>query len=322
MNDMPVVSVVVPVLDGEAWIERSLQSALSQSLSAFEVLVVDDGSTDATAAIVARLAAADRRIRPLRTGGQFGPAAARNVALDAARGEWVTFLDADDRFHPQRLERMLEAAREERAMLLADNQQVLSEGGQSEGLLWPWVTQRMRVDATAWALRNQWCGEDRFGYGYAKVMVRRELLESPRLRMRPELRLLEDYHFVLALLRRGHELLLLPEPMYDYTARNQSSSRGATAETVLTAALRAGEEVMREVEPGPLRSALAQQQASVEWRAVRFQVLGRLKARDALGASRLIARCPSALPYVLQSVREALVRRARGLRGRLALERG
>ncbi|HYF44205.1 MAG TPA: glycosyltransferase family 2 protein [Ramlibacter sp.] len=310
----PAVSVVVPVFNGQAWIERSLRSALAQTSRSLEVIVTDDGCTDNTPAILATLASQERRVRLLRTSGRLGPAAARNLALDAARGTWIAFLDADDRFHPERLERLLAAAHDENAVLLADNQCVLTEDGRPDGLLWPWITQRRWVDALSWVEHNAWYGAARFGYGYAKVMVRRELLESPRLRMRPELQLMEDYHFVLALLRRGHELLLLPEPMYDYTLRAGSMTH-ATAETVLGAVLSVGEEVMHEVEPGPLQAALKRQQASVEWRAVRFQVLGRLKARDLPGAMRLLAHEPAALPYVLQSLGQALARRMHPRRG-------
>ena len=305
---LPEVSVVVPVLDGEDWIERSVRSALDQTCRSVEVLAADDGSTDRTPDILARLAAQDDRVRVLRSGRRLGPGGARNRALDAARGRWIAFLDADDRFHPDRLDRLLAAAREHGATLLADNQRVLEEDGGDLGLLWPWVTQPIRVDATEWAHRNAWDGPQAFGYGYAKPLVLRELVESPRLRMREELHLMEDYHFVLALLRRGHELLVLPEALYDYTLRSRSTTH-ATSEAALAPVLRAGEEVLREVPPGPLRSALERQQHSVEVRAVRFEVLKRLKARDAFGAARLLMRQPGALPYVATSLREVLQRR-------------
>lgn len=321
MSSRPEVSVVVPVLDGEAWIERSLRSALAQTCASLEVLVVDDGCTDRTMDIASALAAQDSRVRLLRTEGCAGPGAARNVAFDAARGRWIACLDADDCMHPKRLERLLSIAQEEQAVLVADNQRVLTEDLRPDGLMWPWITRRTRVDATAWVQRNVWHGPDRFGYGYAKVLVRRDVIESPRLRMRPELKLMEDYHFVLALLRRGHSLLLVPEPMYDYTVR-ASSSTHATVETVLAAVLQAGDEVMREVEPGPLRDALQGQQASVQWRAVRFQVMGRLRARDLRGAARLMARHPACVPYVMVSLRDALVRRLQRLRGGAVQRKG
>jgi succinoglycan biosynthesis protein ExoO len=306
---LPEVSVVMPVLDGEAWVERSVRSALEQTLRSIEVLVVDDGSTDRTPEILARLGAQDARLKVLHGGRRRGPGGARNLAFDAARGRWIAFLDADDRFHPERLERLLAAAREHGATLLADNPHALTEQGRDDGVLWPWVTAPTRVDATEWARRNAWDGRDAFGYGYAKPLVLRELIESPRLRMREELRMMEDYHFVLALLRRGHELLLLPDGLYDYTVRREGAATRATPEKHLAAVLSAGREVMEEVPPGPLRTALERQQHTVELRAVRFEVLQRLKAHDAFGAARLLVREPGALPFVATSLREVLQRR-------------
>ena len=155
--------------------------------------------------------------------------------------------------------------------------------------------------------RNAWDGRDAWGYGYAKPVVLRELIENPRLRMRDELSVMEDYHFMLALLRRGHELLLVPEPGYDYTVRKGATTH-SSPEAGLRAVLRAGEEVLREVEPGSLRQALLRQQYWVELRAVRFEALERLKAGDGLGAMRLLWRHPAAWRYVAISVGESLQR--------------
>jgi len=306
---MTDVSVITPVYNGEAWIARSVRSALEQAGPSLEVVVVDDGSTDATPVLLAQLAAEDARVKLLHSGGQLGPAAARNLAMDAACGTWLAFLDADDRFRPGRLARMLAAADEEGADLLADNQQVLTEDGRPDTLLWPWITHPTRVDAVEWVLRNVWAGPARFGYGYAKVLCRREMVESPRLRMRPELRMMEDFHFVLALLRRGHELLLLPEPLYEYTVR-PSSSTNATPEAHLAHVLAAGDDVLRQLPPGSLRSAMQRQQAWVRVRAVRHEVLGRLKKGQFVAAAGLLCRHPRAVRYVLRSLREWLSRRS------------
>lgn len=311
----PDVSIVIPVFNGAAWIERSVRSALEQQGVTLEVLVVDDGSNDGTNEILARLARGEPRLRLLRTSQRSGPGAARNVALDCARGDWIAFLDADDRFHPGRLRLLLEVAVREHADLVADNQRVVTEEGDFDGVLLPRLTAPTWVDALAWVEHNVWFGPDRFGYGYTQPLVRREAIEQPRLRMRPELRLLEDYHFVLALLRRGHRLLLWPEALYDYTQR-ASSSTHATAEQALRAVLRAGDEVIAEVGPGPLREALRRQQASVRWRATRAEVIRGLKARRWGESLRLLAREPAAVPYVLRTLREAVARRVRSRRHR------
>jgi hypothetical protein len=91
----PRHSVVMAAHDAEATLELCARSVLEQRNPDLELIVVDDGSIDATPAIAARLAEADSRV-VIRSQQQSGPSAARNAGLDAARGEFVTFLDSDD----------------------------------------------------------------------------------------------------------------------------------------------------------------------------------------------------------------------------------
>jgi hypothetical protein len=106
----PAVSVVIPAWNSASTIERAIRSAVEGLGDEVEVVVVDDGSTDDTAEIVTRLAAADPRVRLVRSGANEGPSAARNHALAAASGTWITFLDADDRFINGGLEALTRAA--------------------------------------------------------------------------------------------------------------------------------------------------------------------------------------------------------------------
>lgn len=100
---MTSVSVVIPVHNAGAMIDRAIESVQRQSLCPDEVIVVDDGSADDVVARVRRLAPAATCIRqPWR-----GVARARNAGIDAASGTWVAFLDADDRWRPEKLQRQL-----------------------------------------------------------------------------------------------------------------------------------------------------------------------------------------------------------------------
>src|SRR4029077_13002944 len=101
----PLVSVIVPCYNAAPFVQATIRSVLRQSWSHLEVLAVDDGSTDATFQIVEAIAADDPRVRPIRLARNHGsPAAPRNAGVAAARGEWVAFLDADDLWHPRKLE--------------------------------------------------------------------------------------------------------------------------------------------------------------------------------------------------------------------------
>lgn len=105
-----MVSVIIPAYNEEKYLRECVQSVLAQDFRDMEVIIVNDGSTDSTPRIIRELAAGDPRIRPLdRPNG--GMSAARNSALDIARGEWVTFVDADDMLLPGALTAMTDAAR-------------------------------------------------------------------------------------------------------------------------------------------------------------------------------------------------------------------
>lgn len=105
----PLVSVVLPVYNGEPFIASTLESALGQTYRNLEVIVVDDGSRDRTRAIVEARAADDPRIRVISQANR-GLAATRNRALEHARGEFVAPLDADDLWDPTKIERQVRRA--------------------------------------------------------------------------------------------------------------------------------------------------------------------------------------------------------------------
>ena len=107
MNKQPLTSVVIPAYNAELFIERTLRSALRQTHSNLEVIVVDDGSTDKTRAI-AEAAAMDDRVRIISV-PNGGVAKARNIGIAEANGEFVAFLDADDLWHPTKIELQLAA---------------------------------------------------------------------------------------------------------------------------------------------------------------------------------------------------------------------
>ena len=106
---MPEISVIVPVYNVEKYLPRCLDSILAQTFRDFELILVDDGSTDASGAICEEYAARDSRIRVLHQENQ-GQAAARNRALDIAQGEYIGFVDSDDYIHPQMFEILMRNA--------------------------------------------------------------------------------------------------------------------------------------------------------------------------------------------------------------------
>ncbi len=104
-----MISIIVPVYNAERWLERCLESLSAQTLRDVEIVCVNDGSTDGSARILREYARRDPRIAVL-SWANAGMSAARNRGMEAARGEWIMLVDADDWIDPNTCERALEAA--------------------------------------------------------------------------------------------------------------------------------------------------------------------------------------------------------------------
>ena len=103
MTDAPLISCIVPAYNSERFVTEALDSIVAQTYRPLEIICCDDGSTDGTAAIVSGYGADVRHLRQPTA----GPAATRNLGVRAARGAFIAFLDADDRWYPDKLARQV-----------------------------------------------------------------------------------------------------------------------------------------------------------------------------------------------------------------------
>lgn len=125
----PLVSVIMPAYRASAYIAEAVRSVMAQTYPNWELLVIDDGSDDDTCAIVEGLAAADRRIRLLRTPENLGAAGSRNRGLDCAAGEYIAFLDSDDLWLPDKLQVQLERMESTGAGLCCCSYSIMDSAG-------------------------------------------------------------------------------------------------------------------------------------------------------------------------------------------------
>ncbi len=122
------VSIIIPVYDSAAYVEKCLRSVMMQTYQNIEILVVDDGSTDGSSAVLERLAGEDPRIRLVRQENS-GVASARNRGLELATGTYLTFVDGDDYISRDYVEALVQCARENDAEMVICGLQYVDESG-------------------------------------------------------------------------------------------------------------------------------------------------------------------------------------------------
>jgi glycosyltransferase involved in cell wall biosynthesis len=223
----PVVSVIMPVYNGARWLAAAAESVLAQTLSAIELLIVDDASTDETARIAEHVANRDGRVRLLRLARNRGQAAARNLAIERSRGAWIAPVDADDEIQPDRLRLLVEAGERHQADFIADG--ILFEGARPPGAPAELMTWRCdgpgleRLSAETMILSGT--GGGRCSLGYLKPLMRRRFLDERKLRYAEDLRFAEDFNLYVHALFKGARFLLYPESHYVYWQTPSSASR-------------------------------------------------------------------------------------------------
>lgn len=127
-GEYPVVSVIIPVYNSEKYTEKCICSLLGQTYRNLELLIIDDGSTDQSGAILDRLAGEDTRIRLIHQ-KNAGVAAARNRGIDLATGTYLTFVDGDDYVAPDYIQCLVDCARKNEAELVICGLQFVKEDG-------------------------------------------------------------------------------------------------------------------------------------------------------------------------------------------------
>jgi O-antigen/teichoic acid export membrane protein len=223
---MPRVSILIPAYNSETTILRALDSAQSQTLADVEIIVIDDASNDGTADLIISRAHHDSRIRLYRRSTNGGPAAARNLGIAHATGEWLALLDADDTITPDRLERLLAGATDS-DVLVADNLTMVDlHAGKVVKLgIDPQILgSGLRLGCEDFVARCQTNQPDAVDFGLLKPLIRASHLRQHRVGYDETVRYGEDFRFYLDTLLAGGSMLVLPYAGYQYTERTGSIS--------------------------------------------------------------------------------------------------
>ena len=315
-----LVSILLPAYNSRHLIGTAIQSVFRQTQPRFELIVIDDCSTDDTAEVVAQFARGDGRIKVLRTPRNSGPAAARNIGFDAACGRWIALLDSDDAYLPDRLERLLELADANAADMVSDNLLMMPVGG-TPYLLIPrdLVGRPQHLTAAEFIFRNIGAPENpRLSYGFMQPMIRRDFLLRHRLRYDERNRFGEDFMLYVACLRAGARWWITPDVFYHYATRPGSLTEVQRSEDLRRIA-QLEEDFLNDpgvLRDAALRDALRRHKAKID-QLYYYRAFTDAVKRGRIGeAGRLLIQSPVSSRYIArETVRQAPMILRKTLRG-------
>ncbi len=219
------VSIVIPCYNGEQFVGDAIASALAQSYSDIEVIVVDDASSDNSAEAIWAAASHDHRVKLIFLEKNRGPATARNEAFAAATGDWITLLDADDLYEPDRIERLLALARVTAADVVVDNLHVRDFDEETPPTLaFNFLRGTVPVPISPEFFFELGSIIGAMNPGYLKPMFRREFLERHDIRYRPQYRVGEDFFLYAECLCRAASFYGTSHAGYIFRTRPTSLS--------------------------------------------------------------------------------------------------
>ncbi|WP_062051273.1 glycosyltransferase family 2 protein [Bacillus sp. JCM 19034] len=207
---MSTVSIITPAYNAEAYIAETIESVLAQTYENWEMLIVDDCSTDRTVEIVQSYAAREPRIRFIQLDKNQGPAITRNTAIQAASGRYLAFLDSDDKWLPEKLERQLQFMKERNVAFSFTQYHVIDLEGNETGKL---------VDVPEEATYEDLLKHN--VVGCLTVLLDKEKVGAVEM---VDIRSRQDYVLWLHICKRGFTAYGLKEPLALYRVGRQSVS--------------------------------------------------------------------------------------------------
>lgn len=215
---MPAVSLIIPVYNAEKYLRRCLNSAMQQTFSDMEIIVVNDGSTDSSLEICREYEKMDHRFRVINKENS-GVSDSRNQAVAAAEGEYLQFMDSDDWLTPDATESFLYAARK------FDCDMVIADFYRVDGAVF---TEKQHIRERGLLTREQYAEymmQEPADYYYGVLwnkLFRRSIIMEHELRMDEELRWCEDFLFNLNFIRYAKRFTAIQTPVYYYMKRKGS----------------------------------------------------------------------------------------------------
>lgn len=213
---MPLVSIIMPVYNKEKYVRKSIQSILDQTFTDFELIIVNDGSTDHSLEICESFH--DSRITIISvTNG--GVSKARNIGLDNAKGEYITFIDSDDYVDYLYLEKLYV---KDEDMIIGGITKVNTQYQKIETLL-PQLSGSVFIKDLAHTFYQEQIDTGIYGFIASKI-VRRKIIEDNHIRFDTKIKLAEDYDFFLKIYSQIDSLFFTSECLYYYVQETNNSA--------------------------------------------------------------------------------------------------
>lgn len=247
MNE-ELVSIIIPAYNVGKYLEECIHSFFCQTYTNYEIIIIDDGSTDNTYDIGKCLSAENDKVRLLRQENQ-GVSVARNTGMLNANGEFFIFADADDMVAPQYVETL---------MLLAQKADMGIVGFTSEkSKLDTKVSMKSEDDSASDMIEDLLCGTQYDGYLWNKIF-KRKIIDDYNLEFRKNIAVWEDLLFVLEYLKNSDRIAILHEKLYFYRYREGSAVNNTRIDKY-----RSKYEVMEEIKNRNLSSTEQSQKKTV-----------------------------------------------------------
>lgn len=225
---MPQISIVLPVYNMEHYLKATIESILSQSYTDFELICIDDGSTDGSMKLLNEYAARDSRIS-VYSQHNAGPGAARNNGLNKASGKYVMMLDADDVYHSDMLELLHDKAAHLNADVVACKSSRFDNETETKLDSWWMLNEAQIPEAEPFNCRNMpdYIFTAFMGWPWDK-MFNRAFIERHGLRY-PELSNSEDLYFVFLALAKAERIGVVEKELIDHRDNRKNSVSGSRA---------------------------------------------------------------------------------------------
>lgn len=220
---MPLITIIVPVYNTEAYLPRCLDSILGQSFTDYELLLVDDGSTDGSGAICDSYAEKDKRVRVFHK-ENGGVSSARNLGIDNSQAEWLYFVDSDDELLPDGLKTLVDNISDDVDVAMGGFESVDELGNVIREATESVNLRLSRKESVITLYRGHGCcGYFFLGYTWQRLF-RKSLVDWFNLRFDTSIAIKEDTLFVMQYLRRSSGITqFATQPIYCYYQRPNSA---------------------------------------------------------------------------------------------------